>query len=63
MKFGMEVGTGHKSYLCIVCGILLNNYTCGGVVKLQVYPANVSVQNSYLDNNFFITANWRWWWW
>jgi len=39
-----------------VCGILLNNYTCGDIVKLEVYPANVSVQNLYLGNNFFITA-------
>ena len=47
---------GNKSYLCILCGILLNNYTCGGIVKLKVYPTNVSLQNFFLDSKFFITA-------
>jgi hypothetical protein len=61
MKFGMEKGIGHKSYLRIECGILLNNYTCGGVVKLEVYLANVSVQNLYWGKHFFLTANWWWW--
>ena len=56
MKFGMEMGIGHKSYLHIVCGILLNNYTCDGIVKREVYPVCVSVQNLYLGNSFFITA-------
>jgi hypothetical protein len=56
MKFGIEMGIGHKSYLHIVCGILLNHYTCGDIVKLEVHLANVSVQNLCLGNNFLITA-------
>jgi len=56
MKFGMAMGIGHTSYLHIVRGILLSNYTCDDIVKLEVYPANVSVKNLYLGNNFFITA-------